>query len=150
MLRPVRASFASGRPLRWNRVNQLPDFTYFNHSIHVAKGVACAECHGRVDRMPLMAQARDLAKCLGKNRVVLIRGGGFVVTGRSLNDAVRISVYIPRNARVIAMAKPFGRMVGLSKGESAKRVALDPDSNAMRRGWEYWARQAGCGDLLAD
>jgi len=60
MLEPVRASFASGRPLRWNRVNQVPDFTYFNHSIHVAKGVACAECHGRVDRMPLMAQARDL------------------------------------------------------------------------------------------
>jgi HCOMODA/2-hydroxy-3-carboxy-muconic semialdehyde decarboxylase len=97
-----------------------------------------------------MAQARDLAKCLGKNRVVLIRGGGFVVTGRSLNDAVRIAVYIPRNARVIAMARPFGRMVGLSKGESPKRVALDPDSNAMRRGWDYWARQAGCGDLLAD
>ena len=78
------------------------------------------------------------------------RGGGFVVTGRSLNDAVSISVYIPRNARVITMAKSFGRMVGLSKGESAARIALDPDSNAMRRGWEYWARQAGCADLLAD
>lgn len=97
-----------------------------------------------------MAQARDLARCLGKRRVVLLRGEGFVVTGRTLNDAVRIAVYIPRNARVITMARPFGRAVGLSKGESAARIALDPDSNAMRRGWEYWARQAGCRDLLGD
>jgi HCOMODA/2-hydroxy-3-carboxy-muconic semialdehyde decarboxylase len=97
-----------------------------------------------------MAQARDLAHCLGHNRVVLVRGDGFVVTGRTLNDVVRISVYIPRNARVITMAKPFGQMVAISAGEAAARLALDPESNAMRRGWEYWARQAGCGDLLSD
>jgi hypothetical protein len=60
MLEPVRASLASAKPLRWNRVNQIPDFTYFQHDIHIAKGVACQECHGRVDRMPLMAQARNL------------------------------------------------------------------------------------------
>jgi ribulose-5-phosphate 4-epimerase/fuculose-1-phosphate aldolase len=97
-----------------------------------------------------LEQGRDLARCLGSNRVVLLRGESFVVTGRTLNDVVRISVYIPRNGRTIIGAAPFGPSVGLAAGEVEARLALDPDSNAMRRGWEYWARQAGCGDLLAD
>jgi hypothetical protein len=53
MLAPVEHSFRSGEPLQWNRVHDLPDFVYFNHSVHVAKGVGCVTCHGRVDRMPL-------------------------------------------------------------------------------------------------
>ena len=52
-LEPVRASFREDRPLRWVRVHDLPDFVYFNHSIHINKGVGCETCHGRVDRMPL-------------------------------------------------------------------------------------------------
>jgi NAD-dependent SIR2 family protein deacetylase len=59
-LEPVRASFRTGQPLRWARVNDLPDFVYFNHSIHIAKGVGCVSCHGRVDKMPLMRQAASL------------------------------------------------------------------------------------------
>ena len=59
-LEPVRASFASGKPLQWTRVNDLPDFVYFDHSIHVNKGVGCTTCHGPVDRMPLMWQAQSL------------------------------------------------------------------------------------------
>ena len=54
MLEPVRESFRSGKSLVWNRVNDLPDFVYFNHSIHINKGVGCDTCHGPVDRMPLM------------------------------------------------------------------------------------------------
>jgi hypothetical protein len=54
MLEPVRASFRSGKSLVWNRVNDLPDFVYFDHSIHVSKGVGCNTCHGAVDQMPLM------------------------------------------------------------------------------------------------
>ena len=54
MLEPVRESFSSGKSLIWNRVNDLPDFVYFNHSIHINKGVGCNTCHGPVDRMPLM------------------------------------------------------------------------------------------------
>ena len=50
----VRASFRDDKPLHWTRVHDLPDFVYFNHSVHVKKGVGCATCHGRVDRMPLM------------------------------------------------------------------------------------------------
>lgn len=60
VLKPVRDSFESGRPLRWTRVHNLADFAYFDHSIHVRKGVGCATCHGRVDQMPLMRQAASL------------------------------------------------------------------------------------------
>ncbi len=60
MLAPVRESFATGVPIRWIRVNDLPDYVYFDHSIHVAKGVGCVSCHGRVDQMPLMRQAESL------------------------------------------------------------------------------------------
>ncbi len=60
LLEPVRESFRTGERIRWARVHDLPDFVYFDHSIHVAKGVGCVECHGRVDRMPLMYQAETL------------------------------------------------------------------------------------------
>jgi hypothetical protein len=60
MLAPVRESFRTGRSIPWTRVHNLPDFTYFNHSIHVQKGVGCVTCHGRVDQMPLMWQAQSL------------------------------------------------------------------------------------------
>jgi hypothetical protein len=56
----VRASYRDDKPLRWTRVHDLPDFVYFNHSVHVKKGVGCATCHGRVDRMPLMYQQASL------------------------------------------------------------------------------------------
>jgi hypothetical protein len=70
LLEPVRASFKSGESLQWTRVNQLPDFVYFNHSIHVTKGVGCNTCHGPVDQMPLMYQQASLqmAWCLGCHR----------------------------------------------------------------------------------
>ena len=56
----VRASFRDDKPLRWIRVHDLPDFVYFNHSIHVKKGMGCESCHGRVDQMPLMLQQNSL------------------------------------------------------------------------------------------
>ena len=61
MLEPVRESFRSGTPIHWTRVHDLPDYVYFNHSIHVNKGVGCETCHGRVDKMPLMYQAEFVA-----------------------------------------------------------------------------------------
>jgi hypothetical protein len=70
MLAPVRQSLADSKPLVWARVNQLPDYVYFDHSIHVAKGVGCAECHGAVHDMPLMRQAQPLSMgwCLSCHR----------------------------------------------------------------------------------
>jgi hypothetical protein len=60
MLAPVRESLASNNPLQWNRVHDLPDYVYFNHSIHVAKGIGCSTCHGRVDQMPLIRKTQTL------------------------------------------------------------------------------------------
>jgi hypothetical protein len=60
MLAPVRDSLETNEPIRWTRVNDLPDFVYFDHSIHVTQGVGCATCHGRVDQMPLMLRAQTL------------------------------------------------------------------------------------------
>jgi hypothetical protein len=70
MLEPVRASLAGGKPLRWTRVHDLPDFVYFHHGIHVQKGVACVECHGRVDLMPMTWKAKPLTMewCLDCHR----------------------------------------------------------------------------------
>ncbi|OFW17322.1 MAG: cytochrome C [Acidobacteria bacterium RIFCSPLOWO2_12_FULL_67_14] len=59
-LEPVRSSFRDDRPLRWIRVHDLPDFVYFNHSIHVKKGMGCETCHGRIDEMPLVLQQNSL------------------------------------------------------------------------------------------
>jgi hypothetical protein len=69
-LAPVRESWKNKTPIEWTRVHDLPDYAYFNHSIHVAKGVGCASCHGQVDEMPLMYQASSLQMewCLSCHR----------------------------------------------------------------------------------
>jgi ribonucleotide reductase alpha subunit len=59
-LEPVRASWKTNKPIEWTRVHDLPDYVYFNHSIHVNKGVGCSTCHGRVDEMPLVYQFASL------------------------------------------------------------------------------------------
>lgn len=61
ILEPVRSSWRTETPLQWNRVNDVADFVYFNHGIHVQKGIGCATCHGRVDQMPLMRKAHSLS-----------------------------------------------------------------------------------------
>ena len=70
LLAPVRSSFHTGRSIEWTRVHDLPDFVYFNHSIHVNKGVGCFSCHGPVDQMPLMYQENSLQMewCLNCHR----------------------------------------------------------------------------------
>ncbi len=60
LLALLHQSAASRQPIAWQRVHVLPDFVYFNHGVHVAKGVACIECHGRVDQMPLTWRAQPL------------------------------------------------------------------------------------------
>ena len=69
-LEPVRASYFTGQPVPWVRVHRLPDFVYFNHAIHVNKGVGCETCHGRVDQMPIMEQVAPLTMswCLACHR----------------------------------------------------------------------------------
>src|ERR1035437_4158421 len=60
LLQPVRDSWATGQSIQWIRVHDLPDYVYFNHEIHVNKGIGCASCHGRVDEMPLMYMQNSL------------------------------------------------------------------------------------------
>jgi hypothetical protein len=70
MLAPVRESLAENRPIDWHRVARVPDYVYFRHDIHIAKGIACVECHGRIDRMPLTyrAKAFEMKFCLDCHR----------------------------------------------------------------------------------
>jgi hypothetical protein len=70
LLEPVRQSWATGASIQWIRVHDLPDYVYFNHEIHVNKGIGCASCHGRVDQMPLMYQQNTLQMewCLNCHR----------------------------------------------------------------------------------
>ena len=69
-LEPVRESYRTGKPLEWERVHDLPEFAYFNHSIHIAKGVGCSTCHGQIDTMPAVFQENTLQMewCLSCHR----------------------------------------------------------------------------------
>jgi hypothetical protein len=70
LLAPVRDSLANNKPIVWGKVNNLPDYVYFNHSIHIAKGVGCSSCHGPVEQMPLTYKAASLTMqfCLNCHR----------------------------------------------------------------------------------
>ncbi len=69
-LEPVRASYRDNKPIEWERVHDLPEFAYFNHSIHIAKGVGCSTCHGQIDAMPAVYQENSLQMewCLSCHR----------------------------------------------------------------------------------
>lgn len=91
-----------------------------------------------------VAQGRDMAKCLGANKAVLMRGHGFTVTGHTVVDAVKTGVYLPQNARVLKEALLMGGGAKpLSPGEIAVRSNVDPYSPQVQRAWEYWALRAG-------
>jgi len=96
-----------------------------------------------------MAQGRDLAGSLGAERVVLMRGHGFTAAARSLQEVIRMAVYLPLNARVLAEALRLGEVKYLSRGEIEAHASMKPDDPSMYRAWEYWAVRAGCGDLLS-
>jgi len=70
LLEPIRESYRTGNPIEWVRVHDLPDFVYFDHSIHVHKGIGCQTCHGQVDQMPLMwkVNALNMEWCLECHR----------------------------------------------------------------------------------
>lgn len=98
-----------------------------------------------------MAQGRDLARRLANNNVALMRGHGFAAAARSLIDVVRMSVYLPRNARVQFKAMQLGELTPLSAGEIQARAAgtgYKPQSPETQRAWQYWAQRAGCAHLL--
>jgi HCOMODA/2-hydroxy-3-carboxy-muconic semialdehyde decarboxylase len=95
-------------------------------------------------------QGRDLAKCLAGNNVALMRGHGFASAGRSLIEVVRISVYLPRNARALMRARQLGGEIKyLAQGEiDARNRGYSPYSTETWRAWEYWANKAGCSHMV--
>lgn len=98
-----------------------------------------------------MAQARDLALSLGPRNVALMRGHGFAAAARSIIEVVRMSVYLPRNARVQFKASQLGAVKPLSAGEiEARNAGYKPGSPETQRAWRYWATRAGCAELLED
>lgn len=88
-LQLVRESFATGMPIPWVRVHDLPDFVYFDHSAHVRRGVGCESCHGRIDKMEVVRQVSGLnmAWCLGCHRDP--------VPHLRPEDAVTVMGYVP-------------------------------------------------------
>jgi HCOMODA/2-hydroxy-3-carboxy-muconic semialdehyde decarboxylase len=95
-------------------------------------------------------QGQDLAKCLGQNNIALMRGHGFAAAARSLIEVVRMSVYLPRNARALWRARQLGGFVKyLSQGEiDARNRGYSPYSVETWRAWHYWATKAGVGDMV--
>ena len=97
-----------------------------------------------------MTHGRDLAAKLGAGSLVLMRGHGYAAASHSIVTVVRLCVELPRNAQAQMLAMQLGAIKPLSAGEVALHQSQDPNSPAIRRGWEYYARMAGVGDLLAD
>ena len=100
-----------------------------------------------------LTQGRSLAACLGPNTVALMRGHGFSAAAKTLIDVVRVSVYLPRNARVQMAAMRMGEPKYLSPGEIGARSSggfYSATSHGTLRGWITWATRAGCADLLPE
>ncbi len=132
VLAPVRESWMSGRPLHWNRVNDLPDYVYFDHSIHVQKGVACVSCHGRIDRMPLVAKEHSLYMrwCLDCHRD----------PQRHLQPASE--VFVMKDEAAESSVKARLSMLGERSGEQTP--AFEPGLQAAREGAVHPNRLEDC------
>ena len=70
LLAVVRESYETGNPVPWVKIHQVPDYVYFNHSVHINRGVSCVECHGRIDEMDTVAHNKSLSMgfCLDCHR----------------------------------------------------------------------------------
>ena len=91
-----------------------------------------------------LAQGADLAQALGRDKVALMRGHGFVTTGGEIQDAVSTAIYLPKNARILTTAKLLGGSVTVAtQGEVEKAGPINPAIPAFQRGWEYWLTRAG-------
>lgn len=96
-------------------------------------------------------QGRDLAKRIGPGRIALMRGHGFAAGGATVQDVVRLAVYLPVNARVMSAAMRLSpTFKALAPGEIEVRSAFNPKAPESWRAWEYWARRAGVSNLLGE
>ncbi len=94
-------------------------------------------------------QGRDLAAKLAKNRIALMRGHGFAAAGRTIGEVLKVSIYLPQNARVVMDAMRLGGGIkALSAREIEIRDEAGPGGRELDRAMEYWAAKAGCSHLL--
>ncbi len=121
----MRASFQSGESLEWTRVHDLPDFVYFNHSIHIKKGVGCETCHGRIDQMQGIYQARSLQMewCLDCHRApekcVRPRAAVFEMGYEPAGDQLEVGRRLVKEYQ-IQSRRPARRVTGERLGDSAR------------------------------
>jgi len=106
MLEPVRDSYRTGKSLVWTRLNDLPDYVYFDHSIHINKGVGCNSCHGPVNKMPLMYAEASLQMewCLNCHRAPEKFLRPHKVAGRPNEDQIfNMDYQEPSSARPVVL-----------------------------------------------
>ena len=130
MLAPVRESWETGQPLVWNRVHDLPDYVYFNHSIHIHKGIGSHECHGEVDQMRLTRQAEPLTMhwCLDchRNPEAHVRPRSLVFTPKPLEDLADTTEFQEAVATLLAQdARDDSGVVELLRQRLATDYHLD-------------------------
>ena len=126
VLAPIRDSAATGRPMRWTRVHKLPDFAYFEHRSHVAAGVGCVTCHGRIDEMEVVTQMQPLSMswCLDCHRGVPTSPKKTLIPHDKVTDLIWVEKHFNELAEKGSAAIP---------GFDAKRVSellkLAPPTN---------------------
>ena len=139
ILEPVRASFRANEPLKWTRVHDVPDFCYFNHSIHVAKGIGCIECHGKVDEMPLMWQEATLHMewCLDCHRQPekRVRPREFVYEMLTVEELAETEEFKTYLAREFPEHQPENFDLGKFQKDLAERYGLRRLTNCSNCHW---------------
>jgi Cytochrome c7 and related cytochrome c len=151
LLEPVRHSWATNESIVWTKVHDLPDYVYFNHSIHVNKGLGCSSCHGRVDLMPLMYQQNTLQMewCLNCHRDP-------AKNLRPVNQVYNMAWESPSSEKPVwcsvseeKSGKPTAQSVDCQTSEPGKTEVASLDLNALKLpGMRGLSAQAGAGAML--
>lgn len=134
-------------------ISQVPLRPVIHTASHIGADIPVWDIADRFGDTSLLVtnieQGRDLAKTLSAGRVALMRGHGFAAAGRTLGEVLKVSIYLPQNARVLKEAMQLGGGVKpLSSKEIEIRDAAGPGGRELERAIEYWARKAGAGEFL--
>ncbi len=129
-------------------ISSVPLRPVWHQACSIGEHVPVWDIHDRFGDTNLLVtnndQGHDLAATLGRNKVALMRGHGFAAAGASLFEAVSMSIYLPKNARILTTATLLGGTVTVATpGEVALAGEVHPEQPAFKRGWEYWLTRAG-------
>lgn len=126
LLEPIRESWATGKAMEWNRIHKLPDYVYFDHSVHVTAGVGCASCHGRIDQMEQVRMEKPLSMgwCLDCHRDVKAKQVSL--------DAKDSPTHLPYEGNDSEHIRPVAQMTNMEwkhEGRVETPRRLDPPEN---------------------